>query len=84
MIRSGNARAVASLAIISMLSVVLAGLTFGGTTVTQVRDDIYLVNVLARARDAERGSIETLQNLQLMAGNGKAIPREQGYSLESW
>lgn len=46
----------------------------GGTTVTQVRDDIYLVNVLARARDAERGSIETLQNLQLMAGNGKAIP----------
>ena len=26
------------------------------------------------ARDAERGSIETLQNLQLMAGNGKAIP----------
>ena len=46
----------------------------GGATVTQVRDDIYLVNVLARARDAERGSIETLQNLQLMAGNGKAIP----------
>ncbi len=45
-----------------------------GATVTQVRDDIYLVNVVARARDAERGSIETLQNLQLMAGNGKAIP----------
>jgi multidrug efflux pump len=39
----------------------------GGATVTQVRDDIYLVDVLARARDAERGSIETLQNLQLMA-----------------
>ena len=46
----------------------------GGATVTQVRDDIYLVDVLARARDAERGSIETLQNLQLIAGNGKAIP----------
>ena len=46
----------------------------GGTIVTQVRDDIYLVNVVARARDAERGSIETLQNLQLMAGDGKAIP----------
>jgi multidrug efflux pump len=45
-----------------------------GATVTQVRDDIYLVNVVARARDAERGSIETLQNLQLMAGNGTAIP----------
>src|SRR5512143_3139808 len=36
--------------------------------------DIYLVNVLARARDVERGSIETPQNLQIMAGNGKAIP----------
>src|SRR5580765_3438817 len=46
----------------------------GGTTVTQVRDDIYLVKVIARARDAERGSIETLQNLQIMAGNGKSIP----------
>ena len=46
----------------------------GGTTVTQVRDDIYLVNVLVRARDTERGSIETLQNLQIMAGDGKAIP----------
>ena len=46
----------------------------GGAHITQVRDDIYLVNVLARARDAERGSIETLQNLQLMAGNGKSIP----------
>ena len=45
-----------------------------GAHITQVRDDIYLVNVLARARDAERGSIETLQNLQLMAGNGKSIP----------
>jgi multidrug efflux pump subunit AcrB len=46
----------------------------GGANVTQVRDDIYLVNVVARARDAERGSIETLQNLQLMAGDGKSIP----------
>jgi multidrug efflux pump subunit AcrB len=46
----------------------------GGTTVTQVRDDIYLVNVIARAREEDRDSIETLQNLQLMAGDGKAIP----------
>ncbi|MBM7327395.1 efflux RND transporter permease subunit, partial [Agrobacterium sp. S2] len=34
-----------------------------GSTVTQVRDDIYLVNVVARAQLSERGSIETLQNL---------------------
>ncbi|WP_111803354.1 efflux RND transporter permease subunit [Agrobacterium tumefaciens] len=45
-----------------------------GSTVTQVRDDIYLVNVVARAQLAERGSIETLQNLQLPATNGKAVP----------
>jgi len=31
-----------------------------GTNITQVRDDIYLVNVVARATDAERGSIDTL------------------------
>ncbi|MBO0127085.1 efflux RND transporter permease subunit [Agrobacterium tumefaciens] len=45
-----------------------------GSTVTQVRDDIYLVNVVARAQMSERGSIETLQNLQLPATNGKAVP----------
>ncbi|RML47042.1 hypothetical protein ALQ97_04867, partial [Pseudomonas savastanoi pv. glycinea] len=35
-----------------------------GSTVTQVRDDIYLINVIGRAEDAERGTPETLQNLQ--------------------
>ena len=46
----------------------------GGTTVTQVRDAIYLVNVVGRARDEERGSIETLQNLQLPGKGGQAVP----------
>ena len=46
----------------------------GGTTVTQVRDGIYLVNVVGRARDEERGSIETLQNLQLPGKGGQAVP----------
>lgn len=45
-----------------------------GTTVTQVRDDIYLVNVVGRAEDIERGSIDTLRNLQLPASNGKSVP----------
>lgn len=45
-----------------------------GTTVTQVRDDIYLVDVVGRAEDVERGSIDTLRNLQLAASNGKAVP----------
>ncbi|TGS69591.1 efflux RND transporter permease subunit, partial [Mesorhizobium sp. M8A.F.Ca.ET.181.01.1.1] len=41
---------------------------------TQVRDATYLINVVARSRGAERGSIETLQNIQLPTGNGEAIP----------
>lgn len=45
-----------------------------GSSVTQVRDDIYLVNVLARANAAERGSIETLRNLQLSSSNGQSVP----------
>ncbi|WP_284774920.1 efflux RND transporter permease subunit [Agrobacterium sp. lyk4-40-TYG-31] len=45
-----------------------------GTTVTQVRDDIYLIDVVGRAEDIERGSIDTLRNLQLAAANGKSVP----------
>jgi multidrug efflux pump len=46
----------------------------GGAAITQVRDDIYLINVIGRARDAERGSIETFQNLQLPARGGQSVP----------
>ncbi len=45
-----------------------------GSRVTQVRDDIYLVDVVSRAQNSERGSIETLQNLQLPVSNGKSVP----------
>ncbi|PZA12669.1 AcrB/AcrD/AcrF family protein [Rhodopseudomonas palustris] len=45
-----------------------------GATITQVRDDIYLINVLGRANDAERGSIETLRNLQLSGSSGQSVP----------
>ncbi len=45
-----------------------------GVVTTQVRDDIYLVDVLGRARDVERSSIDTLQNLQIPAINGGAVP----------
>jgi multidrug efflux pump len=45
-----------------------------GVTTTQVRDDIYLVNVMARARADERASIETLQNLQIPGRSGASIP----------
>ncbi|CAN7560000.1 efflux RND transporter permease subunit [Rhizobium rhizogenes] len=45
-----------------------------GSSTTQIRDNIYLIDVIGRAQTAERGSIETLQNLQLPASNGKAVP----------
>jgi len=45
-----------------------------GAAITQVRDDIYLVNVLGRANDSERGSIETLRNLQLSGSSGQSVP----------
>ncbi|CAN7213039.1 efflux RND transporter permease subunit [Mesorhizobium caraganae] len=48
--------------------------TVGGATITQVRDATYLINVIARSREAERGSIDTLHNMQLPTGNGEAIP----------
>ncbi|WP_279483796.1 efflux RND transporter permease subunit [Aureimonas sp. SK2] len=46
----------------------------GGSTVTEVRDDIYLVDIVGRAVAAERGSIETLRDLQLPAGDGRSVP----------
>ncbi|MDY7562390.1 efflux RND transporter permease subunit [Pseudomonas sp. 10B1] len=45
-----------------------------GSSVTQVRDDIYLINVVGRAEDAERGTPETLQNLQIVTSSGTSIP----------
>jgi multidrug efflux pump len=45
-----------------------------GDTVTQVRDDIYLVGVTGRAEAKERGFIDTLLDLQLQSTGGKAIP----------
>ena len=57
-----------------------------GGTVTQLRDDIYLIDVIARAKESERGSIETLQTLQLPATNGQSVPlaavAKFGYGLE--
>ncbi|MBO3760841.1 efflux RND transporter permease subunit [Ciceribacter sp. L1K22] len=45
-----------------------------GSAATQVRDDIYLIDVIGRAQDSERGSIETLKNLQLPSTSGKSVP----------
>ncbi|MGX5805395.1 efflux RND transporter permease subunit [Bradyrhizobium sp. Arg314] len=45
-----------------------------GDTVTKVRDDIYLVDVIDRAEAKERGSIDTLLDLQLASSSGQTVP----------
>jgi multidrug efflux pump len=45
-----------------------------GDAVTQVRDNIYLVDVVGRAAEKERGSIDTLLDLQLQASGGQSVP----------
>nr|WP_247876729.1 efflux RND transporter permease subunit [Ochrobactrum sp. CM-21-5] len=46
----------------------------GGITITQVRDSIYLIDVVVRAQRHERESIDTLQSLQIATGNGTSVP----------
>ena len=53
-----------------------------GAAVTQVRDWIYLVDVLIRAADEERVSLSTLRNLQFALPNGRTVPLGQFATLE--
>jgi multidrug efflux pump subunit AcrB len=48
-----------------------------GSTVTQVRDDIYLVDVVARAIGTERASYQTLGSLQVPTASGRMVPLRQ-------
>jgi multidrug efflux pump len=54
----------------------------GGSTVTQIRDDIYLVNVIARAIDDERASVDTLRSLQVPIASGRTVALSRFASLE--
>jgi multidrug efflux pump len=51
--------------------------SISGSTVTQVRDDIYLVNVIARATDDERAQVATLRSLQIPLAGGRTVPLSQ-------
>jgi multidrug efflux pump len=57
-----------------------------GTAVTQVRDDIYLVDIVARAVPEERAKLETLRSLMIATPGGRSVPLEQiaklSYGLE--
>jgi multidrug efflux pump subunit AcrB len=65
----------------SVLNTVLSG-----TSVTEVRDDIYLVDVIARATDEQRVSLATLRTLQVPLPSGRTVPLSQfatfGYEQE--
>ncbi|MFT8419088.1 MAG: efflux RND transporter permease subunit [Acetobacter sp.] len=48
--------------------------TITGMTATQLRDNIYLVDVVLRANPAERRSIEELRNLDIRLPNNLSVP----------
>lgn len=48
-----------------------------GVTITQIRDQIYLVDVVARAIKEERATLETLRTLQVATSSGRNVPLAQ-------
>ncbi|MDE1570400.1 efflux RND transporter permease subunit [Aquabacter sp. P-9] len=53
-----------------------------GRPVTQVRDDIYLVDVVLRATDEQRVSLANLSTLQVPLPSGRTVPLSQLASFE--
>jgi len=53
-----------------------------GVTVTQIRDDIYLIDVIARAGIDERVSPPTLKTLAIPLPDGKSVPLLQLATVE--
>src|SRR6516165_1098869 len=70
-----------SQALASVLNTVITG-----SPITQVRDDIYLVDVIARATDEERVSLDTLRSIQVPLPSGRTVALSQfatfGYEQE--
>jgi multidrug efflux pump subunit AcrB len=61
--------------------------TLSGTTVTQLRDATYLIDIVARAREEERAKIQSLQSLTIGTAGGKRVPLSQvakiSYDMEA-
>src|SRR5439155_11272162 len=53
-----------------------------GMVITQVRDRIFLTDLVARAADEQRTSLQTLRNLQVALDNGQTIPLSQVASIQ--
>ena len=66
-----------SQALASVLSTVISG-----APITQVRDDIYLVDVVLRATDEQRVSLDSLRSIQVPLPNGATVPLGQFATFE--
>jgi multidrug efflux pump subunit AcrB len=53
-----------------------------GATITQVRDGIYLIDVVSRATPEQRMSLSTIRTLQVALPNGQTVPLSQVASIE--
>ena len=58
------------------------GSMLSGRIITQVRDDTYLINVVARGDEADRHWLEPLRNLQMSTLSGTPIPLASLATLE--
>jgi len=72
-----RALGLSSAAVAGVLNTVISG-----STVTQVRDDIYLVDVVVRANDEQRVSLSNLSTLQVPLPNGRTVPLNQFATFE--
>ena len=61
-----------SQALASVLNTVVSGIS-----ISQVRDDIYFVDVVVRATDEERVSLDTLRQLPVPLPDGRTVPLSQ-------
>jgi multidrug efflux pump subunit AcrB len=63
--------------LLGLSSDALAGVlntVISGISISQVRDDIYLVDVVIRSTDEERASLATLSQLPIPLPNGRTVP----------
>jgi len=63
------------------VSLALNGIV-SGTTITQVRNNIYLINVDMRAEHDQRTSLESIRSLQIPLRDGNVVPLRQIASFE--
>ncbi len=60
----------------------LVNAAISGISATQVRDSIYLVDVVVRAEASERMSLETIRTLKIPLPNGRSVPLSELASIE--